>query len=117
MRTDRFGWMPLIVIALLISFASLAQNNALFDQGKQQYKAEKFDEAIQIIESGLALNGNNSELNYRAGAYLYLTNDKISAFNRWNNAFMESPLKLNQIFDFCNKLKDDTEVVEFFEQF
>ena len=91
-------------------------SDVFLDYSGMLWENGHFEEAIQIIESGLALNQNNAELNYRAGAYLYLTNDKISAFNRWNNAFMESPLKLNQIFDFCNKLKDDTEVVEFFEQ-
>lgn len=46
----------LVVMGLLLSCAGFGQNNALFEQGKAQYKAEKYQEAIsqwkQILESG-----------------------------------------------------------------
>jgi len=34
------------ILFFLISYFGIAQNNAIFEQGKQQYKAEKFQEAI-----------------------------------------------------------------------
>lgn len=46
----------LYITCLLFSFYGNSQNNALFDQGKQQYRAEKFQEAIttwtKIIDAG-----------------------------------------------------------------
>jgi tetratricopeptide (TPR) repeat protein len=53
-----FGWLPFMVIGLLmfISEMSFAQNQSLFDQGKQDYKSEKYQEAIgswtKIEQSG-----------------------------------------------------------------
>lgn len=43
-----FGWLLVIVMGFLMLFTemSFAQNQALFDQGKQQYKLEKFQDAI-----------------------------------------------------------------------
>jgi len=39
---------PLVILGLVLFFAeiSVAQNNGLFDQAKQQYKSEKYQEAI-----------------------------------------------------------------------
>ncbi|MEM7085696.1 MAG: SH3 domain-containing protein [Bacteroidota bacterium] len=51
-------WLPCLVIGLSMFFSemSFAQNEALFDQGKQQYKLEKYQEAInswtKIEQSG-----------------------------------------------------------------
>jgi tetratricopeptide (TPR) repeat protein len=46
----------LYITCLLFSFYGISQNNALFDQGKQQYRAEKYQEAIttwtKIIDAG-----------------------------------------------------------------
>ena len=40
-------WLPfLVVICLLFSEVPMAQNNALFEQGKEQYKADNFQDAI-----------------------------------------------------------------------
>ena len=42
------GWVPFLVLGIFMLFTeiSLSQNNELFDQGKQQYKAEKYQEAL-----------------------------------------------------------------------
>ncbi|MBD77683.1 MAG: hypothetical protein CL840_01925 [Crocinitomicaceae bacterium] len=77
----------------------------------------QLEEAVEVIQSGISLTGKVADLNYRAGAYLYMTGDKIGAFNHWNNAFMESPNQLNQLYDFCEAFRNDQEIKEFFEQF
>ena len=52
MRNSRtvkiWRWLPLMVIGFFMFFSemSFAQNQALFDQGKQQYKSEKYQDAI-----------------------------------------------------------------------
>ena len=44
------------IVFILFSHIGMAQNNALFEQGKQQYKSEKFQEAInnwmKIVRDG-----------------------------------------------------------------
>lgn len=44
------------IVFILFSYIGMAQNNALFEQGKQQYKSEKFQEAInnwmKIVRAG-----------------------------------------------------------------
>ncbi|MEZ4874428.1 MAG: tetratricopeptide repeat protein [Flavobacteriaceae bacterium] len=46
----------IFIAYFLLSFVGIGQNNALFEQGKEQYKAEKYQEAIanwmKILESG-----------------------------------------------------------------
>lgn len=73
-RIKSFGWLPYMVIGLLLflSEMSFAQNQSLFDQGKQDYKLEKYQEAIsswtKIEQSGVhssALYFNLANAHYK----------------------------------------------------
>lgn len=62
----------LYIVCFLSFFLGRAQNNGLFEQGKQQYKAEKYQEALnnwnKILESGehsAALYFNMANANYK----------------------------------------------------
>jgi tetratricopeptide (TPR) repeat protein len=88
----------------------LDYSGMLWENGKDQ-------EAIEVIESGISLHGNISDLNYRAGCYLYMSGKLTPAFNKWNNAYIDNATQLNQIFDFCADFKNDPLIREFFEQF
>lgn len=87
------------------------------DYSAMLWEIGQLEEAVSVIDSGISLHGNISELNYRSGVYHYLSGDNIKAFNLWNNAYIENPSQLEQIFDFCDALKNDPQVVDFFEQF
>ena len=124
---------------LLHTYAEVCQGLGFFKEARRAYKKVikkdsdnwevfldysgmlwengQLEEAVEIIQSGISLQGKIAELNYRAGSYLYMIGDKTGAFNHWNNAFIESPAQLNQIFDFCAAFKNDAEIKEFFEQY
>jgi|TARA_B110000046_G_scaffold116715_1_gene123726 tetratricopeptide (TPR) repeat protein len=124
---------------LLHTYAEVCQALGFFKEAKKSYKKVikvdsdnwevfldysgmlwengQLEEAIEVIQSGISLQGKIPELNYRTGSYLYMAGDKTNAFNHWNNAFLESPSKINQIFDFCAAFENDLEIKEFFEQF
>lgn len=124
---------------LLHTYAEVCQGMGFFKEAKRAYKKViktdddnwevfldysgmlwengEIEEAIEVIQCGISLQGKIAELNYRAGSYLYMNGDKTNAFNHWNNAYQKSPAQLNQIFDFCAAFKNDAEIQEFFEQF
>jgi len=124
---------------LLHTYAEVCQGLGFFKESKRAYKKVikidsdnwevfldysgmlwengQIEDAIEVIQSGISLQGKVAELNYRAGSYLYMSGDKTGAFNHWNNAYQKSPGLLNQIFDFNDAFKNDAEIQEFFEQF
>ncbi|GHC43490.1 SH3 domain-containing protein [Ulvibacter litoralis] len=62
----------LYILLFLVSFSSVAQNSALFEQGKERYKQEKYQDAInswsKILESGehsASLYFNLGNANYK----------------------------------------------------
>jgi tetratricopeptide (TPR) repeat protein len=68
------GWLPLVMMGLLLFFTELSfsQSNELFEKGKQLYKAEKYQEALNnwmkieaAGEHSAALYYNIANANYR----------------------------------------------------
>ncbi len=70
------SWLPLVVMGLLLFFTEIAvaQNNELFDQGKQQYKAEKYQEALNNWMKIEAAGEHSAALYYNIGNAHYRLN-------------------------------------------
>ncbi len=63
------------ILLFLISFLGTAQNDALFEQGKQQYKAEKYQEAITNWNKILQSGEHSAALYYNIGNAHYRLNE------------------------------------------
>ena len=102
-RTRRLGWLQIFAIGLLVyisSFAvvsantahlSFAQNNALFDQGKQQYKAEKYQEAINNWMKIVNKGEHSSALYYNIANAHYKMNSIGPSIYYYEKALRLSP--------------------------
>ncbi len=91
-----------LIVVLLLSFLSSAQNNALFEQGKQQYKSQNYQEAIatwkKIIENGQ----HSSDLYFNLGNAYYKINKIGPAIYYYEKALQLNPndaeIKNNLLF-------------------
>ena len=92
----------LYITFLLFSVLGIAQNDALFNQGKDNYKAEKYSEAItnwkQILDSG----SHSSELYFNLGNAYYKLNQIGPSIYYYEKALQLAPndkeIKINLAF-------------------
>lgn len=81
----------LLAMTLLLSYAATSQNNALFEQGKAQYKAENYQEAItqwkQILESG----SHSAALYFNLGNAYYKLNQIGPSIYYYEKALQLAP--------------------------
>ncbi len=81
----------LVAIGLLLSNAVMGQNNALFEQGKAQYKAENYQEAIaqwkQILDNG----SHSAELYFNLGNAYYKLNQIGPSIYYYEKALQLAP--------------------------
>ena len=87
---------------LLISYLGSTQNNALFDQGKEQYKAEKYQEAISNWMKIISNGEHSAPLYYNIANAHYKLNNIGPSIYYYEKALQLSPndseIKNNLVF-------------------
>jgi len=82
----------LYILVFLFSISSMAQNGSLFEQGKERYKQEKYQEAInswiKIVESG----EHSANLYFNLGNAHYKLNNVGPSIYYYEKAAQLSPL-------------------------
>ncbi|MDC8005296.1 tetratricopeptide repeat protein [Aureisphaera galaxeae] len=79
------------ILILLVSVLGTAQNEALFEQGKQQYKAEKYQEAITNWNKILQSGEHSAALYYNIGNAHYRLNEIGPSIYYYEKALQLSP--------------------------
>ncbi|MGV6829690.1 MAG: tetratricopeptide repeat protein [Flavobacteriales bacterium] len=87
-KAIRKGFCALI---LLISFASDAQNEALFDQGKTLYKAEKYQDAISVWKKIEQNKQQSAALYFNLGNAYYKLNKIAPSIYYFEKALQLAP--------------------------
>lgn len=81
----------LYILILLISFSSIAQNQNLFDQGKELYKNGKYQQAINAWMQILDKGEHSAELYYNLGNAQYKLNHIGPSVYYYEKALQLSP--------------------------
>ena len=81
----------LFLVVMVISSVSWSQNNALFDQGKEHYKNDKFQEAIRSWEKVLANGKHSSSLYFNLGNAHYKLNNVGPSIYYYEKALQLAP--------------------------
>ena len=80
------------ILVFLFSMATMAQNNSLFEQGKERYKQEKYQEAIaswaKIIDNG----SHSANLYFNLGNAHYKLNNVGQSIYYYEKAIQLAPL-------------------------
>ena len=81
----------LYILILLVSFSSIAQNQNLFDQGKELYKNGKYQQAINAWMQILDKGEHSAELYFNLGNAQYKLNHIGPSVYYYENALQLSP--------------------------
>ncbi|GAB5400925.1 MAG: tetratricopeptide repeat protein [Aureisphaera sp.] len=79
------------ILALFVSSLGIAQNEALFEQGKQQYKADKFQDAITTWDKILKSGQHSAALYYNIGNAHYRLNQIGPSIYYYEKALQLAP--------------------------
>ncbi len=79
------------IVLFLVSYLGTAQNDALFEQGKQQYKADKFQEAIASWNKILQSGEHSAALYYNIGNAHYKLNQIGPSIYYYEKALQLAP--------------------------
>ncbi|MBX2827903.1 MAG: tetratricopeptide repeat protein [Flavobacteriaceae bacterium] len=79
------------IVILFLSTFGWAQNDALFEQGKQQYKADKFQEAITTWNKILNSGQHSAALYYNIGNAHYKINEIGPSIYYYEKALQMAP--------------------------
>lgn len=80
-----------LILAFLLSTVSFGQNNALFEQGKDLYKAEKYQEAISVWMKILNNEVHSPELYFNLGNAHYKMSNVGPSIYYYEKALQLSP--------------------------
>ena len=80
-----------LVLALMISAISFAQNGPLFEQGKELYKAEKYQDAVNSWMKILESNHHSDALYYNLGNAHYKLNNIGPSIYYYEKALQLAP--------------------------
>lgn len=90
------------IVVFFISFIGSTQNNALFEQGKEQYKAEKYQEAINNWMKIISNGEHSSSLYFNIANAYYKRNQIGPSIYYYEKALQLSPnnseIKNNLLF-------------------
>ncbi len=81
----------ILVLALMISATSFAQNGPLFEQGKELYKAEKYQDAVNSWMKILESNHHSDALYYNLGNAHYKLNNIGPSIYYYEKALQLAP--------------------------
>ena len=81
----------LLMIILLLAMSNFAQNGPLFEQGKELYKAEKYQEAVNSWMKILESKKHSAELYYNLGNAHYKLNNIGPSIYYFEKAMLLSP--------------------------
>lgn len=81
----------LFIVIFFFSFLGIAQNEALFEQGKEQYRAEKYQEAISNWMKILSNGKHSSELYFNLANAHYKLNNIGPSIYYYEKALQLSP--------------------------
>jgi tetratricopeptide (TPR) repeat protein len=81
----------LLMIILLLAMSNFAQNGPLFEQGKELYKAEKYQEAVNSWMKILESKKHSAELYYNLGNAHYKLNNIGPSIYYFEKALLLSP--------------------------
>ena len=87
----RFIERGLLMILLLLSMSNFAQNGPLFEQGKELYKAEKYQEAINSWMKIIGNKQHSASLYYNLGNAHYKLNNIGPSIYYYEKALQLSP--------------------------
>lgn len=82
----------LYILLFLVSFSNLAQNNALFEQGKERYKEEKYQDAINSWSKILETGTHSASLYFNLGNANYKLNNIGPSIYYYEKALQLAPL-------------------------
>lgn len=81
----------LLMMILLVSMSSFAQNGPLFEQGKELYKAEKYQEAVNSWMKIIDNKQHSSELYFNLGNAHYKLNNIGPSIYYYEKALLLAP--------------------------
>lgn len=82
----------LYILLFLVSFSNVAQNNALFEQGKERYKEEKYQDAIHSWSKILDAGEHSAALYFNLGNANYKLNKIAPSIYYYEKALQLAPL-------------------------